>query len=897
MNKAKSLYIIDGSSYIFRAYFGIRQFLSTSKGFPTNALYGFINMLQKVVKDEKPDFLCVAFDSKEKTFRHDIYPDYKANRDAPPEDLAKQFPYFEPLVEAYNIFSIRVPGFEADDIIGTLALKGSKAGYHVVIVSGDKDMMQLVSPKVEMLDTMKNKRFGIKEVEEKFGVPPEKVIEVMGLMGDSSDHIPGVKGVGPKTATELIQKYGSIDGLYKSIDEIEKKKLKEKLVQDKEKALLSRRLVTIDTEMELNCSFEDLQVRPSKNEDLKKLFSEFEFSSMLSGLDNESDAEEKSPEPIHKSYETVLTKTALDKWVKKLKQNKIFALDLETTSLQPVKARAVGISFSCSAGEACYIPLAHSYLGVPEQLEMSWVFGKLKPLLEDSKIKKVGQNIKYDYIVLKNEGVHLKGIVFDTMLASYLLNPSRRGHNMDALALEHFGHTTIKYKDLVGTASNEVGFDEVEVERATEYAAEDADITWRLYEKLSASLKGEDFKIFEKLELPLLEVLGDMELEGMALDKGYLQKLSQRIYDQLQEREKEIYELAGEQFNINSPKQLSVILFEKLGLPVIKKTKSGYSTDVSVLEELSTEHDLPEVILIYRQLVKLKSTYVDALQEEIFNKTKRVHTSFNQSVAATGRLSSSNPNLQNIPIRTELGREIRKSFIAEKRNMLLSADYSQVELRILAHLSEDESLIDAFLNGEDIHTRTAVEIFGTTADRLDAESRRMAKAVNFGIVYGLSAFGLSRQLKIFPKEAKKFIDQYFQLYGNVKKYMEETIEAARENGYTLTLMNRKRYLPDLNSKNRQAREAAERIAINSPVQGSAADLIKLAMINLDRKIKQKQMKSKMILQVHDELVFECPTQEEEEMRALVKKEMEQVMPLKVPLVVDIGWGENWNDAH
>ena len=613
MNKAKSLYIIDGSSYIFRAYFGIRQFLSTSKGFPTNALYGFINMLQKVVKDEKPDFLCVAFDSKEKTFRHDIYPDYKANRDAPPEDLVKQFPYFEPLVEAYNISSIRVPGFEADDIIGTLALKGSKAGYHVVIVSGDKDMMQLVSPKVEMLDTMKNKRFGIKEVEEKFGVPPEKVIEVMGLMGDSSDHIPGVKGVGPKTATELIQKYGSIDGLYKSIDEIEKKKLKEKLVQDKEKALLSRRLVTIDTEMELDCSFEDLQVRPSKNEDLKKLFSEFEFSSMLSGLDNESDAEEKPPEPIHKSYETVLTKTAFDKWVKKLKQNKIFALDLETTNLQPVKARAVGISFSCGAGEACYIPLAHSYLGVPEQLEMSWVFGKLKPLLEDSKIKKVGQNIKYDYIVLKNEGVHLKGIVFDTMLASYLLNPSRRGHNMDALALEHFGHTTIKYKDLVGTASNEVGFDEVEVERATEYAAEDADITWRLYEKLSASLKGEDFKIFEKLELPLLEVLGDMELQGMALDKGYLQKLSQRIYDQLQEREKEIYELAGEQFNINSPKQLSVILFEKLGLPVIKKTKSGYSTDVSVLEELSTEHDLPEVILIYRQLVKLKSTYVDAL--------------------------------------------------------------------------------------------------------------------------------------------------------------------------------------------------------------------------------------------------------------------------------------------
>ena len=897
MDKSKSLYIIDGSSYIFRAYFGIRQFLSTSKGFPTNALYGFINMLQKVVKDEKPDYLCVAFDSKEKTFRHDIYPDYKANRDAPPEDLAKQFPYFEPLVDAFNISSIRIPGYEADDIIGTLALKGSKAGFRVVIVSGDKDMMQLVSPKVQMLDTMKNKRIGIDEVKEKFGVPPEKVIEVMGLMGDSSDHIPGVKGVGPKTATELIQKYGSIKELYKCIDEIEKKKLKEKLVQDKELALLSRKLVTIDTAMKLECSLDDLKVRPSKNEDLRKLFSEFEFSSMLAVLESGSEETSKTTRPLKKNYETVLTEAAFNKWIKKLKKNKIFALDLETTSLRPVQARAVGVSFSCDTGEACYIPLAHSYLGVPDQLGVDWVFDKLKPILEDPEIKKVGQNIKYDFIVLKNEGVQLQGIAFDTMLASYLLNPSSRGHNMDALALEHLGHTTIKYKDVVGTASKEIGFDQVQIDRATEYAAEDADITWRLYEKLSSLLKGDDLKIFEKLELPLLKVLGDMELEGMALDKPHLQKLSQKIHLLLVEQEKEIYELAGEQFNINSPKQLSVILFEKLELPVIKKTKTGYSTDVSVLEELSAEHELPEVILLYRQLAKLKSTYVDALQEEIFGKTVRVHTSFNQSVAATGRLSSSNPNLQNIPIRTEMGREIRKSFIAEEGNKILSADYSQVELRVLAHLSEDEALIDAFINGEDIHTRTAVEIFGTTAERLDAQARRMAKAVNFGIVYGLSAFGLSRQLKIFPKEAKKFIDKYFELYKNVKIYMERTVEDARDIGYTLTLMNRKRYLPDLNSKNRQAREAAERIAINSPVQGSAADLIKLAMINLDREIAQKKLNSRMILQVHDELLFECPSEEEEVMRALVKKEMEEVMALKVPLVVDIGWGDNWNDAH
>ena len=897
MEKPKSLYIIDGSSYIFRAYFGIRQFLSTSKGFPTNALYGFINMLLKVVKDEKPDYLCVAFDSKEKTFRHDIYSDYKANRDAPPEDLAKQFPYFEPLVDAFNISSIRIPGYEADDIIGTLALKGSKAGFRVVIVSGDKDMMQLVSPEVQMLDTMKNKWIGVNEVKEKFGVPPEKVIEVMGLMGDSSDHIPGVKGVGPKTATELIQKYGSIEELYKCIDEIEKKKLKEKLIQDKECALLSRKLVTIDTAMKLECSLDDLKVRPSKNKDLRKLFSEFEFSSMLAVLEDESEEASKTTQPLKKKYETILTEVAFNKWIKKLKKNKNFALDIETTSLRPVQARAVGISFSCNTGEACYIPLAHSYLGVPDQLGVNEVFNKLKPILEDPKIKKVGQNIKYDFIVLKNEGVELQGIAFDTMLASYLLNPSSRGHNMDALALEHLGHTTVKYKDVVGTASKEIGFDQVQIDRATEYAAEDADITWRLYEKLSGLLKGEDLKIFEKIELPLLKVLGDMELQGMAVDKPHLQKLSQRIHLLLTEQEKEIFELAGEEFNINSPKQLSVILFEKLELPVIKKTKTGYSTDVSVLEELSAEHDLPEVILLYRQLAKLKSTYVDALQEEIFGKTVRVHTSFNQSVAATGRLSSSNPNLQNIPIRTEMGREIRKSFIAEENNKILSADYSQVELRILAHMSEDESLIDAFINGEDIHTRTAVEIFGTTAERLDAEARRMAKAVNFGIVYGLSAFGLSRQLKIFPKEAKKFIDQYFELYKNVKIYMERTIEDARAMGYTMTLMNRKRYLPDLNSKNRQAREAAERIAINSPIQGSAADLIKLAMINLDREIAQKKLNSRMILQVHDELVFECPSEEEEEMRTLVKKEMEEVMPLKVPLVVDMGWGDNWNDAH
>jgi len=892
MSKAKSLYLIDGSSYIFRAYFGIRQFLSTSKGFPTNALYGFINMLQKVVKDEKPDYLAVAFDSKEKTFRHEMYADYKANRSAPPEDLAKQFPYFEPLVQAYNIHGVRVPGYEADDIIGTLATKAAKEGFKVVIVSGDKDMMQLISPDIRMLDTMKNQWFGVEEVEEKFGVTPDRVIDVMGLMGDSSDHIPGVKGVGPKTASELIRKFGSIQELYERIEEVDKVKLREKLVQDKEMALLSRQLVTINTSVKLEGGIENLKFKSPDNAELKKLFSEFEFSSLLGELG------EGSISPVLEShYETILAEADLERWIKKLKKSKIFALDLETTSLHPVRARVVGISLSCEEGEACYIPLAHRYLGVPDQLSLDWVFKKLKPLFEDPQLKKVGQNIKYDLIVLRNEGVNLRGVAFDTMLASYILNPDGRRHNLDDLARDFLGHTTIKYKDVVGTASKEIGFDEVDVESATNYAAEDADITWRLYEKLSPLLKGDDLKLFLELELPLIEVLAEMEIHGMKLDQKHLQNLSKKIQKMMEDRVEQIYSLAGEQFNINSPKQLSVILFEKLGLPAVKKTKSGYSTDVSVLEELAAEHDLPEMILTYRQLGKLKSTYVDALQEDIFSKTGRVHTSFNQTVAATGRLSSSNPNLQNIPIRTEMGREIRKAFTAEGSNYLLSADYSQVELRILAHLSEDEALIEAFQMGEDIHTRTACEIFGTSPDRLDAEARRMAKAVNFGIVYGLSAFGLSRQLKIFPKDAKKFIDQYFALYKKVKVYMEETVAQAREVGYTMTIMNRKRYLPDLKSQNRQVREAAERVAVNSPVQGSAADLIKLAMIQLAKKISEKKLKSRMILQVHDELLFECPEDEEQEIRALVKKGMEEVVPLKVPLVVDMGWGENWNTAH
>jgi DNA polymerase I len=890
MSKKQTLYLIDGSSYIFRAYYGVRQNLSTTTGLPTNALYGFVTMLQRVIRDENPDFLVIAFDSKEKTFRHEMYPQYKANREAPPEDLERQFPYFEPIVKAHNIRSIRIPGVEADDIIGTLARQGKNEGLQVVIVSGDKDMMQLIGPDVHMLDTMKGKRFEGKDVIEKFGVGPDRVIEVMGLMGDSSDNIPGVKGVGPKTAAELIQKFDSIQNLYEHIDEIDKKKLKEKLEADKENALLSHRLVTIDTNLNLDCSMDELKAQEVDREALTRLFTELEFSSLIP-------REEKESAPARQVYETILTETAFETLLGELNSTGIFALDMETTSLYPVSAETVGISFAFKGRTACYIPLTHRYLGVPEQLDKTWVFEKLKLLLENPDIKKVGHNIKYDLIVLQSEGVFLQGIAFDTMLASYVLNPSRRGHGLDDLAMELLGHKTITYKEVAGTGAKQIGFDEVEVERATEYAAEDSDITWRLYENLQPKLTDELLELFNAIEIPLLEVLAEMELNGIFLDKNHLARLAQKIDAELKTLETSIYRIAGETFNINSPKQLAVILFEKLKLPVVKKTKTGYSTDVSVLEELASQHELPDKICSYRQLGKLKSTYVDALPKEIDRRTGRVHTSFNQMVAATGRLSSSNPNLQNIPIRTEMGQEIRKAFIAEDGNLLMSSDYSQIELRILAHLSQDENLIRAFQKGEDIHSRTAAEIFGTSLEAVDKDARRMAKAVNFGIIYGLSAFGLSRQLKISMQDAKKFIDQYFALYPQIKTFMDGAIARAREKGFTTTIMNRKRYLPDIGSKNRQVREAAERIAINSPIQGSAADLIKVAMIRLSRQMKQRKLQSKMILQVHDELLFECPPGEKQEMHALVKQEMEGVYEFSVPLIVDIGWGNNWNEVH
>jgi len=733
-----------------------------------------------------------------------------------------------------------------------------------------------------------------KEVIEKFGVEADKVVEVMGLMGDSSDHIPGVTGVGPKTAAELIQKFGSIESLYKRINEVEKKKVKEKLEHDKENAFMSRELVSIDTEMDLEFNSDLMKPGKIDSAKLKKMFEEFEFVSFLEGMQG---AVTNSLKIDRSGYKTILTEKSFNDLIKSLVKKKSFVFDVETTNKRPVWARMVGISFSFEEGNACYLPLVHRYLGSPDQLELKMVCQKLKPIFEDKRIKKCGHNIKYDLIVMANEGIALDGVDFDTMIASYLLNPSSRGHGLDALTMEYFGHKNLTYKEMVGAGNREIGFDEVEVNRATEYAAEDSDMTWRLKGKLQPQLKDSTLKLYKEIELPLLEVLAEIELNGVYVDRKHLTELSSKIDKQLLRLEKDIYVLADEEFNINSPKQLSVILFEKLKLPVVKKTKTGYSTDVSVLELLAAEHKLPKQILSYRQLAKLKSTYVDALPGEIFKNTGRVHTSFNQTVAATGRLSSSNPNLQNIPIRSDMGKEIRKAFTAEGDNMLLSADYSQIELRLLAHLSKDRALKDAFDKGEDIHARTAADIFGSSLDKVDENSRRMAKAVNFGIIYGLSAFGLSRQLNISRKDAKDFIDQYFLLYSKVRGFMDNTIAEARECGYTLTMFNRRRYLPDLKSDNRQIRESAERVAINSPIQGSAADLIKVAMIRLSRNLKKMKLNSKMILQVHDELVFECPVREKKEIESLVRKEMEEACTLSVPLVVDIGWGKNWNEAH
>ncbi len=905
MKNPPRLYLIDGSSYIFRAFYGIKQFLSNSKGLPTNAIYGFASMLLKILREEQPEYIAIIFDPKGKTFRHEMYKEYKANRKETPDDLKPQIPYIINLVEVFNIVSMQQEGFEADDLIGTISKKAEKKGFDVTIVSGDKDMMQLISPKIKMLDTMKNKTFGEKEVKEKFGVEPGRVTEVMGLMGDSSDNIPGVPGIGPKTATTLIQNFGDIENLLKNLEQIKKKSLKNKLLEYTEQARLSKKLCTIDTNLNLPVGIEEMKAKKLDSKRIITLFKQLEFAALLSKIElgNEKWVESGKlrgwkSDTDKKKYKLVFSEKELDKIIIQVKNKGLLSIDLETTSVFPMEAEIVGISISIIPHDAYYIPVGHDYPGAPAQLNRDMVLGKLKPVLEDKKIKKIGQNIKYEIIVFQNSGIKIKNIYFDTMIASYLINPSKHNHNLEDIALEYLDYRVITYKEVVGSGSKEVGFNKVDLETAASYSGEDADITLQLSKKLLPALETDALvSLLNNVELPLAEALAEIEINGVKINKNFLKKMSKDLEKDISLSAQKIYDMAGEKFNINSPKQLSELLFEKLKIPPLKKTKTGYSTDMSVLEQLATGYPLPAEIISYRQLSKLKSTYVDALPLLVNSKTGRIHTSFNQTVTATGRLSSSNPNLQNIPIRTDLGRKIRKAFIAEKNHLLLSADYSQIELRILAHLSEDEVLIEAFKKGEDIHAQTGARIFNVFPNMVDSNMRRMAKAVNFGIIYGISPFGLSKNIRVSLKEAKEFIDHYFALYKGVKSYIEQTITDARKNGYVTTILNRRRYLPELNSKNRQMKEFAERTAVNTPVQGSAADLIKIAMINISRAIKSKNLKSKMILQVHDELVFEIPEAEKKMMVDLVNKEMEGVMELKIPLIVDTWIGKNWGEAH
>lgn len=884
-----TLYLIDGNSYIYRAYHAIRS-LATSKGLPTNAIYGFTNMLLKIVKEKKPDYLAIAFDVKGPTKRHIEYEQYKAHRPEMPKDLVQQIPYIHKLVEAFNIPAILMEGYEADDIIGTISKK-MENDFDVVIVTGDKDMLQLISENIKIYDTLKDKVYEEKDVVERFGVAPDKVVEIMGLMGDASDNIPGVHGIGEKTATALIAEFGTIENLLVNVDKIKKPKLAEALKSSADVARLSKELATIILDCPVEINLNEYKKKEPDNALLISLLKELEFTSLLKQIASE-------PSSLgNKRYVTILKEGELVSLIKKMTEKGELSIDTETTSEDPMLAEIVGISISMEKDEGFYFPVSHRYLGAPEQLKVNWVLNQLKPVLEDDKIKKFGQNIKYEIIVFKNHGINLSGISFDTMVASYLLNPNKYSHGLDNIALEYLNHIMTTYKDVTGTGKGQKNFSEVDIETATNYSSEDADITYQLTKLLNPMLKEQSLeKLFYDVELPLIPVLARIEMNGIKVDTDFLSSLSREVDAQLNDIVKRIYSLAGGEFNINSPKQLSEILFTRLGLKPVKKTKTGHSTDEEVLTTLASQHELPKELLDYRQLTKLKSTYIDALPRMVHPKTKRIHTSLNQTVTSTGRLSSSEPNLQNIPIRTELGKRIREAFVAEKGNILLSADYSQIELRILAHLSGDEVLIDAFKRDEDVHTRTAMELFGVAPDKVDSNMRRFAKTVNFGIVYGMSPYGLSSDLGIPVDEAKAYIDNYFLHYKGVSEFISKTISEAKEKGYVLTMLNRRRQIPELQSANGATRNFGERMAVNTPIQGSAADLIKMAMINIDKRLDKEGLKSIMILQVHDELVFEVTEDELEIIKELVKKEMENVMPMSVPIKVDIGIGKNWREA-
>ncbi|NWF55354.1 MAG: DNA polymerase I [Syntrophaceae bacterium] len=888
--KRPKVFLIDGSSYIYRAFFALAR-LSNSKGFPTNAVYVFTNMLLKVLRERGVEYGAIAFDAPGPTFRHEVFGDYKANRPSMPEDLRVQVPPIKEIVSALGLPILEKEGYEADDLIATLARRLGQERIETVIVSGDKDLMQLVSPHVTLYDPMKEKTFGEPEVKERFGVPPVKVVEVMGLMGDTSDNIPGVPGIGPKNASQLIEEFGSIEELLKNLDKVKSARVRSSLERYADQARLSRELATLDTDGPVDWGLDDLKLGQADRQKLQELFKELEFSKLLKEFSSRAELGEDD-------YRMITSRQELEELVEGLKKAGAFALDLESTSLEPMRAEIVGISFSFQPHRAFYIPVGHTYPGAPEQLPRGEVLERLRPLLEDPGLKKYGQNIKYDYILLANAGIRLQGIAADTMVASYLLNPSRHRHSLEDLAREYLNRQVITYAEVAGSGAKAIPFSEVDMEKACRYSGEDADLTLRLAQLLAPRIEADGFfELFHEVEIPLIEVLAAMEMNGVKLDIPLLGLMSQEFEEKMARISEEVFDLAGESFNINSPQQLGKILFERLKLPGGKRTKTGYSTDVDVLTELSRDFPLPAKVLEFRSLAKLKSTYVDALPQMVNPVTGRVHTSFNQTVTATGRLSSSDPNLQNIPIRTPEGRRIREAFIPEKGRAILSADYSQIELRILAHMSGDPSLVETFRQDQDVHRATAAELFHLSPDRVTPEMRRLAKVINFGIIYGMSAFGLAKELAIEPSVAQAYIGHYFQKYHGVRDYLDRSLEAARERGYVTTLMNRRRYLPDIKSANRSVRQFAERTAVNAPIQGTAADLIKVAMIRVHRRLIREKRETKLILQIHDELVFEVPEAEMEEIQAMVKEEMEGVMELAIPLKVDMGMGKNWAEAH
>lgn len=917
MASSNPLILVDGSSYLYRAFFASQQAdLRTSTGLPSGAVRVMANMMRSLRKQYPDCHVAVVFDAKGKTFRDDIYPEYKATRASMPDDLRSQVAPIHQMIKAMGFPFLMVEGVEADDVIGTLARQATEKQLPVLISTGDKDMAQLVSDHVTLIDTMKDVKTDREGVIEKFGVPPELIIDYLALMGDKVDNIPGMTGVGEKTALALLQGIGSIDEIAANLDKVAtlgfrgSKAFADKFREQEEQVRLSYVLATIKTDVALEQSLEELQLGPIDKEALLAVYREYELRNLIKELESggaeesEAEGDEEGAAPaaaIETDYRCILDEAEFDEWLARLQAAPLFAFDTETTSLDYMEARVVGVSFAIEPGKAAYVPFGHDYLGAPVQLTEAVVLGKLKPLLEDPARLKVGQNLKYDRNVLLNHGIELQGIAYDTMLESYVLNSTASRHDMDSLARRYLNVETISFEDIAGKGVKQLTFNQIELEQAAPYAAEDADITLRLHQALWGKLSAEPglAKVFREIELPLLPVLARMERLGTTIESKLLHQQSQEIEVRLAELEKQAHELAGQEFNLSSPKQLGEILFTKLGLPIIKKTPKGApSTAEEVLAELAETYELPQLLMEHRGLAKLKSTYTDKLPLMIKPQTGRVHTSYHQAVAATGRLSSTDPNLQNIPVRNEQGRRIRQAFIPCAGYKLVAADYSQIELRIMAHLSGDKGLLTAFAEGKDIHKATAAEVFGVALDAVTSDMRRSAKAINFGLIYGMSAFGLAKQLGIGRAEAQKYMDLYFERYPGVLEYMERTRQQADAQGYVETLFGRRLYLPDIKSRNAGLRKAAERAAINAPMQGTAADIIKRAMINVDGWIRGIEDESiRMLMQVHDELVFEIREEKLEEYIALIKEKMSGAAELYVPLVVEAGTGDNWDQAH